>query len=461
MKVIRRKISRAYATVTLLSAGCLVTAQAQEYIRAQATAPESVEELPTPIIVAFPEPEPIPTALFPKAKETLQSYPPFVSDLTLNANFRTYYFLRNNDGIVTNTPDKSEAWAAGGSIASESGRAWETLSIGGEFFASVPIVAPDSRPGSGLLKPIQDSIYVLGQAYARLRMGKERNQVVTLGRQRYDLPYLNSNDSRMIPNTFEGYTIDGRWPFGRFVAGYVAKIKPRASNEFIPMSRGLGVQGKDRGVVLLGMRYESDDAFKLGIIANVVPDVLSTIYSELDTNWTVGEWGFRFGAQFTDQRSVGDDLLTGSSFNTQSGGMRLAVSFRHAMLTTAFDANSDGERIRTPFGGSPSFTSLMLSNFDLAGQRTFRVGLSYDCGRIGIPGLSGFVNYARGVDAENPLTGALLPDSGEIDLTLDYRRDRVARGVPWLRLRAAHINFDGGRSITQYRVIFNWNFQVL
>ena len=181
----------------------------------------------------------------------------------------------------------------------------------------------------------------------------------------------------------------------------------------------------------------------------------------VDTTWQAGEWGFRLGAQLTDQRSVGDDLLTGSSFDTQAGGMRLAVSFRHAMLTTAFDINSDGERIRTPFGGSPSFTSLMLSNFELAGQRTFRVGFSYHFGRIGIPGFSGFVNYARGVDAEDPVTGATLPDSDEIDLTLDYHRERVARGIPWLRLRVARINFDGGRSVTQFRAIFNWNFQLL
>jgi hypothetical protein len=227
------------------------------------------------------------------------------------------------------------------------------------------------------------------------------------------------------------------------------------------MSRALGVTEKDTGLALLGLRWERGDSFKLGVIASIVPDVLSTVYSELDTTWKAGEWGIRLGAQFTDQRSVGDDLLTGTSFDTQQGGMRLAVSFRHAMLTTAFDINSDGERIRTPYGGSPSFTSLMLSNFELAGQRAFRTGFSYDCRRIGLAGLSGFVNYARGIDAKNPVTGAPLPNSSEIDLTLDYQPDHLAHGTPWLRLRAARINLGDGRTIFQLRVIFNWNFQLI
>ncbi len=458
MNAIRSRLYRKYLTVALVAAGYLVPAQAQEYIRAQATAPATVEELPTPIVVAFPDPEPLQTELFVNAKKALQRYSPFVSDFKLNANFRTYYFLRDLDGEATAAPTKNEAWAAGGSTAAESGWAWDRVALGGELFASVPIHAPDSRPGTGLLQPIQDPIFTAGQAYLRLR---HEQQVVTLGRQRYDLPYLNSNDSRMIPNTFEGYSIDGRWPYGRFVAGYVTKIKPRASDEFIPMSRALGVTEKDTGLALLGLRWERGDSFKLGAIASIVPDVLSTVYSELDTTWKAGEWGIRLGAQFTDQRSVGDDLLTGTSFNTQQGGMRLAVSFRHAMLTTAFDINSDGERIRTPYGGSPSFTSLMLSNFELAGQRAFRTGLSYDCRRIGLAGLSGFVNYARGIDAKNPVTGAPLPDSSEIDLTLDYRPDHLALGTPWLRLRAARINLGDGRTISQFRVIFNWNFQLI
>lgn len=263
----------------------------------------------------------------------------------------------------------------------------------------------------------------------------------------------------MVPNTFEGYSIDGRWRHGRFVAGYVDKMKRRASDEFIPMSHAMGVMEKDTGMVMLGMRYENEGRFWLGVIGSVVPDVMSTIYSELDTTWNAGEWDFRFGAQFTDQRSVGNNLLTGDKFDTQSVGLRGAASFRNAILSMAFTGNGDGARIRSPFGGDPSFSSLMLSDFNLANQKTFKIGLSYNAGRIGLIGLSGFVNYAHGSGAEIAAAGTSLPDTEEFDLTIDFRPEQQQLRGGWLRLRTAVINPGTARRVVDVRLIFNWTFQ--
>ncbi len=441
----------------LLAASWALPVAAQEYIRSTTTAPDSVEQLAGPIDVAFADPEPPSTALLGALEEALKPLPPFLSDTTLDANIRTYYFFRDNGDTVPSALQKNEAWAGGGSVRLQSGLLWKTLSVGGEYFTSIPIDAPDSRPGTGLLKPIQDTISVFGQAYVRGTFGK---QVVTLGRQRYELPHLNGLDSRMVPNTFLGYSIDGRWPHGRFVAGYIDQIKLRASDKFIPMSRAAGVANSDEGLFILGMRYEWHDNF-VGAIASVVPDVMSTVYSELDTRWSFGEWGFRLGAQLTDQRSVGDNLLTGGSFDTQSGGVRLATSYRNAILTTSFTVVSDGARIRSPFGGDPSFSSLMLSDFNLANQKTFKVGFSYDGARIGLASLSAFLNYARGLDAQNAAMGGSLPDNEEIDLTLDFRPEQAPfRGV-WLRLRAGVLDPGKDRRRYNVRATFNWSFALL
>ena len=457
MRAGRRGLRRGCAACALLA---VLPASAQEYIRDEGPAPESVEELEGPIVVAFPEPAPTRAPLLPQVKQALERLPSVVADTQVEANFRTYYFLRDADNDLAATlPEKNEAWAVGGSIAAQSGWLWKSVALGGELFAALPLHAPNSRPGTGLLKPIQDPIFVAGQAYLRL---KYEEQVVTLYRQKYDLPYINGNDSRMIPNTFEGYSIDGRWPYGRFVAGYIREVKLRASDRFIPMSRALGVSDKDRGLGMLGMRYDRGDGFWAGALASVVPDVLSTVYSELDKYWEIGEWGLRAGAQFTDQRSVGDDLLTGSSFDTQSGGMRLAVSVRHAILTAAFTITSDEAPIRNAFGGDPSFTSLMLSDFNLANQKSIKVGLSYDCGLIGLTGLSGFLNYAHGFDPENASTGASLPDDEEIDFTVDIRPERLPLRGSWLRLRVAALNPSSDRrSAINVRVIFNWALPLL
>ena len=150
---------------------------AAEYIRDQHPAGESAAGVHGPIFVAFAEP-----AVVQQPKKTQQTrIPAFISEGWVAVKPRSYYFLREFDegrSDALDIPRKRETWALGGSIAAESGRLWDRVSIGGEYFASLPAYAPDRWPGSGLLQPFQKAISVLGQAYLRLAQGR---QVATTG----------------------------------------------------------------------------------------------------------------------------------------------------------------------------------------------------------------------------------------------------------------------------------------
>ncbi len=444
------------AACVVLAVPSTAAAQATEFIANEGPAPDSVEELHGPIVVAFSDAEERPAAILGSLSGWLAEMPPFWSDMRVDANFRSYYFLRDNG--TTALIEENKSWAAGGTLNFESGKLWNIISVGGEYFASVPIDASDNTPGSGLLQPIQSTISTFGQAYVRATLGE---QVVTFGRQRINKPYLNGNDSRMLPISFQGITLDGRWLRGRFFVGYIDKIKVRNSDTFIAMGRRAGVQNSDEGLWELGARYEWGEGNFIGAIGSYIPDILSTIYSELDTRWSSGAWGFRLGAQFTDQRSVGDNLLTGASFDTQSFGIRFSAGIDNFILTTVVTYNGDGARIRSPFGGDPSFTSLMLSNFNLANQSTWRIGFSYTGTAFGYPGISGFVNYARGVDAEIGGTGVSLPDNEEIDITVDFHPTTGPFEGAWLRIRYGVLNPGSNRKRYNVRVTFNWGFQLL
>src|SRR6266850_2977635 len=64
-----------------------------------------------------------------------------------------------------------------------------------------------ARYGTSLLQEGQRGYAVLGQLYARVKLFE--GQFLSLYRQIYDTPYMNRNDSRMTPNTFEGYSLQG------------------------------------------------------------------------------------------------------------------------------------------------------------------------------------------------------------------------------------------------------------
>ena len=137
---------------------CSSPGSAAERELEQAPPPSSTEEIKTPIQrVLFPEAYKEPP--FPWFRKQLQKLPAFFADTQLEARFRTYYLRRDRTIDL-----KSEAWAIGGSIYYRSGWLKDVFAIEAEGFTSQPLVAPESRPGTGLLAPIQDGYAVLGLA---------------------------------------------------------------------------------------------------------------------------------------------------------------------------------------------------------------------------------------------------------------------------------------------------------
>ena len=63
-----------------------------------------------------------------------------------------------------------------------------------------------------LLAPGQNGYTVLGEFYTELRIVKDVG--ITVGAKGYDTPFINRNDTRMTPNTFEAVVLQGRTKLG-------------------------------------------------------------------------------------------------------------------------------------------------------------------------------------------------------------------------------------------------------
>jgi hypothetical protein len=175
------------------------------------------------------------------------------------------------------------------------------------------------------------------------------------------------------------------------------------------------------------------------------------------------EWKFRVGAQFTDQRAVGDALLPpadGRHWATQHGGARFQAIWGDLQLTTAFSVTGAGNTIQAPWGSFPGYVSMIDQDFNRANEKAVLIGAAYDFSKIIIPGLSAYFNFAWGWDAINPSTRKKAPDQGEYDFTVDYRPafkfPAFLQGM-WFRVRAAVLDQeDGKRTGYQVRLILNW-----
>jgi hypothetical protein len=433
---------------------------AQEYIRDQESTPESVDQVVTPIDLTFQEKPTVPR-FFPWLKEQLKDTPAFFRDTNLDLNIRSYYFYREKyDNTV------SEAWTLGGALSYRSGWFLDHFGIGAVLYTSQPLYAPDDKDGTLLLKTGQEGYTVLGQLYGRIKLFE--GNFINIYQYEYNTPYINKNDNRMTPNTFEGYTFTGAYggkdgaPGFSYGGGYITKIKERNSDRFVWMSQDAGA-GVKRGVVLGGGKV-SYRGFTFGAIDYYSSDIINIFYTEGNYKLPVTDrLGLLFSAQFTDQRSVGDDLLKGYSFSTNQFGVKAEMSYGGGLLSLGYTNTARGADMQSPWSGYPGYTSVQVQDFNRAGEDAFMAKASYDFKRLGLEGVTAYALFVHGWGRVNPSTKESVANENEFDADIQWRPQwKFLKGL-WFRVRYANVHqFEGDKNtINDFRVIVNYDFPLL
>ncbi len=388
--------------------------------------------------------------------------PVAAQDTTLIVHPRTFYY----EG-TQNTGTENEAWTLGGWIGYRSPRFRDALSLGATVYGSLPLYAPADRDGTFLLKAGQEGYLVLGEAYAALRY---ENYAVLKGyRQIVNQGYINPSDIRMTPYTFEGVTLGGELDSVRYLAGYLWKVKQWNSDEFVSMAEKAGAEGSNGGLGLIGVQLTPLRGLRVEVSNQYGFDTFNTLYAKGDYRYALNtDWEVGVGAEFTDQRAVGDALVANAAttkWRTRVGAARLQLIYRDVTLSGAFSITGSGSAIQNPWGTYPGYLALIdapaSQGFARANEKGWLIGAVYDFSRSDAPGLL-VVNIARGTGAINAQTSASLPDQTEYNFRIEY-------GVPWLALsglRHASLTVRGSfydREDTdqigrQIHLILNWDW---
>jgi hypothetical protein len=442
----------------LFSGGTLVMAQ-EEVPKGEPPAAQLGEDV-TPMDKSFEEKPPPPEKVV-STKEPLKDTPPFLRDTKLDLNLRTYYSYSDNfDGT------RNEAWALGGSFAYRSGWFLDRFGIGAALYTSQPLYTPDGRDGTLLLKPGQEGYTVVGQLYGKVKLAEQT--IINIYRQEANSPYVNGNDSRMSPNTFEGYTIRGAYggndgaPKITYGAGYIDKIKPRNSDRFISMSEAAGARVQ-RGVVGGGADV-AFPAFSIGAVDYYSADIINIGYAEAKYTASLpGQVSLVLWAQFTDQRSVGDDLLTGYSFSTNQAGVKADMNYGGGIFTLAYTRDATGADLQNPWSSYPGYTSVQVESFNRAGEEAFMVRGSYDLSRLGLKDLTTYALWVHGWGAVHPATKTSVYQQDEYDLDLQWLPESSGLKGLWIRLRYGHVDQRGAgdASANDFRIIVNYGLSLL
>jgi hypothetical protein len=403
-----------------------------------------------------------------------------LKDTKFELNLRTFYFDRSD----FNGSEK-QAWAIGGWLGVKTGYFLDHVAFGATVYTSNPIYAPDDRDGTLLLAPGQNGYTVLGEFYAELRIVEDVG--ITIGAKGYDTPFINRNDTRMTPNTFEAVVLQGRTELGTsssdagmtadgvglskdgkevavpaptsaqdvasitYGLGYFDKIKERNGTHFVSMAEDAGAD-VSRGVWAAGARYEKGK-FSIGAIDYYSQDIINIAYGETKLEVPlVDDWRLKFAGQYTDQASVGDNLLQDHSFSGHQFGLKMELPIRNALFTTAFTHAWGNANLQNPWSGYPGYTSVQVQDFNRAGESAFLIRAGYE-----FPWVDGLSAYALAVFGTDPDSASQYRQN-EFDFNLQWGpKEGVLKGLS-LRLRYAVVQQFGGDvdNLTDFRAICNY-----
>lgn len=305
--------------------------------------------------------------------------------------------------------------------------------------------------GTLLLQPGQRSYTVLGQLYGEFVLTDSIR--ASVGRRAFDTPYINGNDSRMTPNTFEAYAVQGTlggaggepaWHFG---AGYVDKIKPRNGDDFVSMATSAGAPaGVERGVYVAGVNYQLQE-FTVGAIDYNSADIINIAYTEARYALPISQaLKLLLAAQYSGERSTGDDLLRNRPFAGNQSAVKVELAFPRVLLSAAYAGTGSGSTLQSPWGGYPGFTSVQIQNFYRAGEdsRMLRAAFTF-------PRIRGLSAYALWVHGSCP-TALRTYAQDEYDSSLQWKAGSGPLKGLSLRARFAHVDQHGGGSPHQNEI---------
>jgi len=235
----------------------------------------------------------------------------------------------------------------------------------------------------------------------------------------------------MVPNTFGGATLVTLPDKDRsydYALGYLWDVKQRDSNDFISMSDALAsADVENRGAPFAMLKYRPFSGLSTVIMDYYVQDFVNTGFAQAEYNFQlpkeVPNWVV--GANVIDQRSVGNNLLTGDSFQTFQASAKAQATYAGWTAFVAGSITGDESKIFSPFGTKPNYTDMQQVSFDNANEKAFGGSLAYDFGyafgRYGLSGVSVGAWFTQGWDAINPATNVTIPNRSELDLWIQYR----------------------------------------
>lgn len=396
--------------------------------------------------------------LFANPASNAASSDGFIAGSKVRLEARNFYY--NGDFREGAATSKRDEWAQGFLVNYESGYTEGLMGVGLDalVFAGYQLDSSPDRSGSGLL-PKRTQGEAAGE-YSKAGYGLKMNISRTSLRYGMSLPkvpVLQYNNSRLTPQTFQGWQINSA-DVDRLtvnLAQFDKTITPDSTDR-----RDVSLAAKDGRYPATG----SGNFYRFGGGSYKISPHLnaSYFYGELDDVYRQHFIGITHAAQLgagtmtTDLRAFfSSDIGAAKAGVVDNKAYAAALGYSlnsgHSVMATyqVMKGDTGFAYINNPY--LPNY--VQYHDFGSAGERSWQARYGYDFAAIGIPGLSFFTAYIHG----DGLKKAGASKEWERDIDISYAFQGSLKGFS-VRLRNATFRSEDARDIDETRLIASYLF---
>ncbi len=361
-------------------------------------------------------------------------------------------------------------------------------------------------------------IDVLALAYAEYKIGKTS---IKAGRQIFESTMLRSNDTKMIPNTFEGYSIESKDLADTTLrAAYFTRQKLRDHRDFHSViayddwktnpdaqddagtHKGLSVAniiaaGEDvePNMLVVTAENKSIKGLKVNLDGMYIDGFVSSAIAEVNYEIGLGDSGWKLtpGARYISQMDEGAGAIGGAALSGALGRdktptaaalasysnpdsvdgsawmARLELKKGAGKIMAGYSAVADDADLIAPWRGFPTggYTRSMAQYNWEANTKSWMIKGAYDLGKAGmVSGLRGSLDYAQMDYDDDKLAAGTIGKTDRSIIHLDVQKTFDSAPNLELKFRAAMIDADANpadagedyQSYNEYRFEINYLF---
>lgn len=384
----------------------------------------------------------------------------FIADSKASLELRNFYFNRDfRNGPPTAQRDAAAEWAQGAILRVESGYTAGTIGFGVDAIGmlGIKLDGGDGSGGTGLLPADLSSKNGRGSQneYSKLGLTAKAKVSATelkVGSLAFRTPVVSSNDTRLLPSTFEGALVTSK-DIDKLAlqGGKLQQIKFNSSSNYEDFT-GNRIGGVSDDFRFAGGTYSFNKALST-----------SLFYGNLENIYRQYFGGVVYEIPLAAQQSLKFDLRYSKS--TDDGNFRpldnraangqVAYTLGSNVLTAAYQRMSGDDPFPYIANSDPYLVNFVqINDFANTEERSWQLRYDYNFAALGIPGLTFMTRYVNGDNAQ--VAGSNSGKEWERDTDIGYVVQSGSLKNLGLKVRNATFRSNFGNDLDETRLILNY-----